>query len=129
MPQIGPTPTYDDFKKCVKIQRNLDFEAIDVLWLEPLKDLSNWFHKQSESTQSYINWFTAAVGVFGVQALQAFLKSVLEKIAPKLAKEFGESFYVLVGAVIAGIALGTLFDVLIRCGLPQVTVPVVDPGA
>lgn len=106
--------TYDDFKQCVKTQGNLDLEALDVMFVEPLKDLFNWWHRQSDSTKAYINWFTAGLGG---AALTAFIAKVLGTTAAALSASFAEAL----GAVIVGLALGVVVDILGRCTILEVT--------
>ncbi len=118
------TTTFDDFVKCVNIQGHLDFEALKFIFLDPLKDLNKWWQALAANTKAYIDSFTAgAFGVFAATALKKFLTKILETIAPGAAAEFSE----YLSAVVVGIGFGTLFDVLLRCGLPNVTNPL-PPG-
>jgi hypothetical protein len=106
--------TFDDFKQCLKIQGNLDLEALDVMFVEPLKDLYNWWQNQSNATKAYINWFTAGLGG---SALVAFIAKVVGSTAQALATSFAEAL----GAVIVGMVLGVFIDILGRCSLLEVT--------
>jgi FtsH-binding integral membrane protein len=102
------TTTFPEFKQCLKIQGALDLEALDVIFIEPLKELHSWWTRQSAFTQSFVNFFTAGLGL---TALVAFLAKVLQMAVADLALAFAEAL----GAIIVGIALGTVFDVLARC--------------
>src|SRR5690348_4838918 len=97
--------TWEDCKQCVRTQGNLDFEAIDVAFIQPLKDLQAWWERQSAKTQGYIHFFS---GVLVGDALKAFLKRVV-------STEVVASFYEALGAAIVGIALGVAIDVMGRC--------------
>lgn len=119
------TTTFDDFVKCVNIQGHLDFEALKFIFLDPLKKLLNWWQALSAKTKAYIDSFTAgALGAFGGSALKKFLTKILESIAPGAAAEFSE----YLSAVAVGIAFGVLFDLLLRCGLPDVVTAPLPPG-
>ena len=104
--------TWEDFKQCVRIQGNLDLEAIDVAFVQPLKDLLAWWSRQSAKTQVYISFLTGGSALTGT-VLKAFLK----KVVPTGAVD---SFYEALAAVLAGVAFGVAMDVMGRCGLQTV---------
>lgn len=105
--------TFDEFKQCVRIQGGLDLEALDVAFVQPLKELHSWWVRQSAFTQAFANFFTAGLGV---TSLVAFLAKVLKTAVADLALVFAEAL----GAVIVGVALGVVMDVLGRCGIQEV---------
>jgi hypothetical protein len=109
----------ETFKSCVQARENLDFEAIDVLWIQPLKDLIAWYQRQSEKTKSYINLITAGGGVVGAIARDALIK-FLKAILPAGTTD---AVAIALGAALAGIALGLIVAALIECSIfdvPQV---------
>jgi hypothetical protein len=106
---------WDSFKGCLEVQLNLDLEAIDVAFLEPLRDLKAWWDRQSENTKRYINWFTGGIGG---ASLTAFLARILGTTASALATACAEAL----GATIVGVALGLFIAALVDCGIDQVTV-------
>jgi hypothetical protein len=109
----------ETFKSCVRARANLDFEAMDVLWIQPLKDLIAWYQRQSEKTKNYVNLITAGGGVIGGlarDAIQKFLKAVLPA-------GFTDAVLQALGAALVGIALGLAVAALIECSIfdvPQV---------
>jgi len=56
------------------IQGQLDLEAIDVAFIQPLKDLHAWWERQSSATKAYINLLTPLIGT----GLVAFLAKVMK---------------------------------------------------
>lgn len=102
--------TWEDFKECVRTQGNLDLEAMDVAFIQPLKDLCAWWERQSSATKAYINFFTVGLGS---TALVAFLKKV---VGAEVAASFSEAL----GAVLVGVSLGVAQDILSRCQLQAV---------
>lgn len=113
--------TWEDFKQCVRIQGQLDFEAIDVAFIQPLKDLQAWWGRQSAKTQAYISFLTAGGGLTA-KALAAFLKSVLGAEGAAVA----DAFWAELGAVLIGVSLGVAQDIISRCQL-QAVESVVQP--
>ena len=109
----------ETFKSCVQARANVDFEAIDVLWIQPLKDLIAWYQRQSEKTKNYINLITSGGGVVGLiarEALSKFLKVILPA-------GFTEEVAQALGAALVGIAIGLTVAALIECSIfdvPQV---------
>lgn len=108
--------TWEDFKQCVRIQGNLDLEAIDVAFVQPLKDLLAWWSRQSAKTQTYISLLTGGSTLAGT-VLKESLKAFLKKVVPTGAVD---SFYEALAAVLAGVAFGVAMDVMGRCGLQAV---------
>jgi hypothetical protein len=88
-------------------------EALDVAFVQPLKDLFNWWNRQSEFTKAFVNWFTAGLGG---AALTAFLAKILQVQVAELGLAVAEAL----GAVMVGLALGTVLDILGRCGIQAV---------
>jgi hypothetical protein len=108
--------TWEQFQECVRIQGGLDFEAVDVAFVQPLKDLHAWWESQSPSTKAYVDWFT---GGLGGAALTAFIARVLQTTAGALATLAAEAL----GAVIVGLTLGVVMDILARCEIQAVLAP------
>ena len=104
--------SWDEFKECCRIQANLDLEAWDVALVQPLKDISAWWDRQSIPTQRIIQ------GLGGISTTA--LAAMLAKIGKITAAEVAGTFSVLVIAVLAGIAFGTFMDVVGRCGIQKV---------
>lgn len=109
--------SFDQFKQCMRGEANLDLEAIDVAFIQPLKDLQAWWERQSETTKSLLGKITAGVGA---GALTAFIAKVLGTTAGALATLVSEAL----GAVLVGIGLGLFFAAAGKCGLAQVDLPV-----
>lgn len=95
------------FKECCRIQGNLDLEAWDVMLFQPLKDLHAWWMRQLDSTRAYLAWL---IGIGGSAAAV-----ILGKIANIAATEVAGAFAALLAAVLAGMALGTMLDIVGRC--------------
>lgn len=108
--------SWDDFKQCMRTEAQLDFEAIDVAFIQPLKDLDDWWQRQPENTKRYINKFTG--GIAG-GALGAFIARVLQTTVGAISTAFGEAL----GAVIVGIGLGLAIAAMVNCGLRDVEIP------
>ena len=49
-----------------------DLEAIDVAFIQPLKDLHAWWERQSSATKAYINLLTPLIGTGLVVMLSVF---------------------------------------------------------
>ena len=109
--------SWEDLKQCVRAQANLDLEAIDVAWIQPLKDLQQWWDRQSAQTKSYVNWFTAGLGG---SSLMAFIVRVAGVSAAALSATALEAL----GAVIVGVGLGLLLAALGQCAIQNVDIPV-----
>ena len=105
--------TFDEFKQCVKIQGGLDFEALDVAFVEPLKDLHAWWQRQSDFTKAYVNFFTVGLGSAG---LVAFIAKVVNTPVAALSLGFAEAL----GAITVGVGWGVLLDVIERCKIQAV---------
>ncbi|MFH9548829.1 hypothetical protein [Streptomyces sp. NPDC017435] len=103
------TTQIDDFKECCRIQGGLDLEAVDVAFIQPLKDLHAWWQRQTGSTQAF-------VGFFGTGALTAFVAELFKTTASAVAQSFGA----LVAAVTLGVGLGVAMDVLGRCKIQEI---------
>jgi hypothetical protein len=103
--------TWDEFKECVRIQGNLDLEVVDVAFVQPLKDLQAWWDRQSSKTKAYVT-FLFGSGL-AAEAVKTFLKRILGPAAAAAAAE-------ALGAVLVGLALGFVMDILGRCGLQAV---------
>ncbi len=101
------TPEFDAFKQCVKVQTNLDLEAWDVMFFQPLKDLTAWWSAQSDSTKG---WTAFLSGIAGT-AFTRWIARVAGIASTEIAGLFAEALV----AVAAGLALGTFFDVAGRC--------------
>lgn len=109
--------SFDDFKRCMKGEANLDLEAIDVAFIQPLKDLQAWWERQADATKSLLSKVT--VGVGGA-ALVAFIAKVAGMTAGALTTAFSEAL----GAVLVGVGLGLFFAAAARCGLRDVDLPI-----
>lgn len=96
-----------EFKNCCRIQYGLDLEAWDVMLFQPLKDFYAWWMRQLDTTRAYINWLLP----FSSQAATA----ILGKIARIASAEVSTAFAVLLVAVVAGLGLGTMMDIVGRC--------------
>ena len=105
--------TLDEFKQCMRVEASLDLEAIDVAFVQPLKDLQAWWERQSEVTKSLFGKITAGVGA---AALSAFIAKVVGATVGELTAAFSEAL----GAIIVGIGLGLFFAALARCKLREV---------
>jgi hypothetical protein len=70
-----------------------------------------WWDRQSSTTQRYVT-FLFGSGL-AAEAVKTFLKRILGPAAAAAAAE-------ALGAVLAGLALGVVMDVLGRCGLQAV---------
>ena len=108
--------TFDDFKNCMRTEAHLDFEAIDVAFIQPLKDLDAWWQRQSDDTKRYINVFSGGIGG---GALAAFIARVLQTTVGALSTAFGEAL----GAVIVGTSLGLAIAAMVTCGIRDVVPP------
>ncbi|HWK47890.1 MAG TPA: hypothetical protein VNT30_24420 [Stellaceae bacterium] len=108
--------SWDDFKQCMRAQANLDLEAIDVAWIQPLKDLQLWWDRQGPQTKAYVNLFTSGLGG---SALIAFIVRVTGASAAALLSSALESL----GAVIVGVALGLTLAAMAQCGIQTVDIP------
>lgn len=108
--------TFDDFKQCMRIEAQLDLEALDVMFVQPLQELEAWWQRQSELTKRYVNLFTAGIGG---TALAAFIARVLNTTVGALSTAFGEAL----GAIIAGVGLGLFIAALTTCGIRNVDLP------
>jgi hypothetical protein len=106
--------TFDEFKECVKIQAGLDLEVWDVAFVQPLKDLSAWWERQSTNTKS---WTTFLAGT----SLGAFTRWIARAAGLAAATEVVGLFSEALVAVAAGLALGTFLDIVGRCGIQAVT--------
>jgi hypothetical protein len=92
--------SFEDFKRCMMVEANLDLEAIDVAFL-------------GDATKSLLTKITAGVGA---AALTAFIAKVLGTTASGLALAFSEAM----GAIIVGIGLGLFFAAVATCKLREV---------
>ena len=110
--------SFEDFKQCMMVEANLDLEAIDVAFLQPLKDLEAWWGRQGDATKSLLTKITAGVGA---AALTAFIAKVLGTTASGLALAFSEAM----GAIIVGIGLGLFFAAVATCKLREVETVIV----
>lgn len=108
--------TWEEFKQCIKIEANLDFEAIDVAFIQPLKDLEAWWQRQSDATKRFITFFTTGIGG---AALSKFLARIFQRTSAAVAAEAGVAF----GAVLAGAGLGLSIAAMVSCGLREVEIP------
>ena len=99
---------FEAFKQCIRIQANLDFEAWDVILFQPLKDLVEWWNRQSDKTKQ----FTTFLSGIGGTAFTRWIARIAELSgAAEVAGLFAEALI----AVIAGLALGAFLDVAGRC--------------
>lgn len=98
---------WESFKNCVKIQSNLDMEAWDVMLFQPLKDLSDWWSRQSSTTKAWTAWLASIGGT----AFARWVGRVAGITAAEVAGLLAEALV----AVIAALALGTFMDVVGRC--------------
>jgi len=99
-------PNFDAFKRCVKIEANLDLEAWDVILFQPLKDLANWWGRQNEKIKAY----TALLGPVAA-AFTRWIARVAGITAADVAGLMAESLT----AVMVGLALGAFMDIASRC--------------
>ena len=104
--------SFADFKQCMQSEARLDLEAIDVAFIQPLKDLQAWWDRQSEPTKALVSKITAGVGA---AALTAFIAKVVGKTVGELTTAFSEAL----GAVLVGIGLGLFLAAAARCGLRE----------
>ena len=103
-----------DFKQCLRVEANLDFEALDFIFIQPLKALEAWWQRQSDETKRYVTFFSG--GLVG-DSLKAFLKRIVGPgISTKVAAAFGEAL----GAIIVGIGLGLVIAAMTRCNIQNV---------
>lgn len=109
---MSSDPSFDAFVQCMKVQGNLDLEAWDVMLWEPLKDLAAWWQKQSDPTKLFSGWL---VGV-GSSALARWIGRAAGIAAAEVAGTLAEAII----AVLAGLALGTFMDMVVRCIAQQV---------
>ncbi len=98
---------FDSFKECIKTQTNLDLEAWDVMFFEPLKDLVAWWNRQSDATKAWTGFLSGVAGT----AFTRWIARVAQIASTEVAGLFAEALV----AVAAGIALGTFFDAAGRC--------------
>jgi hypothetical protein len=105
--------SFEEFKDCCRREGSLDLEALDVMFIEPLKDLQLWWTRQSEFTRSWVNWMTVGLGG---GALVAFLAVLFKSTAAVISTAFAEAL----GAAMVGIALGTAMDVIVRCKIHEI---------
>jgi len=105
--------TWEDFKRCVRTETGLDMEALDVAFLEPLKDLKAWYERQSSDTKRYVDFLTKGLGA-------ATLKGFIAKAVGQSVSALEDAAILALVAVFVGIALGVFVDVLGRCGIHAV---------
>jgi hypothetical protein len=105
--------SFDQFKQCMRVEAQLDLEALDVAFIQPLKELQAWWQRQSATTQAYVNLFTGGLG--GV-ALSSFIAKVLRTTVGDLSLAFAEAL----GAVIVGVGLGLVVAAMVTCGIDGV---------
>ena len=104
---------FAQFKQCMRAEANLDLEALDVMFIQPLKDLDAWWQRQSEQTRRYLNLVTTGIGG---GALAAFLARILSTTVGALSTLVGEAL----GAVMAGIGLGLFLAAAVNCGVREI---------
>jgi hypothetical protein len=102
---------FESFKNCMRIQAGLDLEAWDVMLFQPLKDLAAWWSRQSDATKAYTGFLAGVGGT----AFTRWIARVAAIASAEVAGLFAEALVV----VLAGLALGTLLDVVGRCLLQQ----------
>jgi hypothetical protein len=112
---------FEAFKQCMKIQANLDLEAWDVILFQPLKDLVNWWNRQSDKTKQ----FTTFLGGIGGTAFTRWLARIATITSTTggvfAAGDVAGLFAEALTAIIVGIALGTFMDIAGRC-IAQISV-------
>lgn len=104
---MAGTADWESFKKCMKIQTNVDLQTWDIMLFQPLKDLSNWWSAQSDTTKKWTKWLADKGG-------KAFAPWVA-RVAQITETGLQATFAAALGAVGAGLVLGTFLDVSGRC--------------
>jgi hypothetical protein len=108
--------TLDQFLQCCESRLNVDWHTLTDPLVPVLKALDTWWQAQSDLTKKYGGW----LGATALSALTAFLAKLLGITAAELTS----GLLAFLGAVLLGIALGGLMDILDTCGIQNVDEPV-----
>src|SRR5215813_6555017 len=102
-----PDADFDAFKQCVKNQTNLDMEVFDVILFQPLKDLLEWWKRQSDTTKQFTTFLAGVAGT----AFTRWIARVASIASTEVSGLLAEALV----TVAAGLALGVFLDVAGRC--------------
>jgi hypothetical protein len=109
---------FNDFKNCCRIEANLDLEALDVAFFQPIMDICNWFRGLPTAMQAFVSALASGAGLaVSKGAFAKLLEKALKMTSAEAAGTLAGALVLLAGTV-GLIAVITAFQVCLdRLGL------------